>query len=94
MSNVIYKYRLGMPVRGMVELPEPFEILSVHTQRDYICIWVVVPANMPPRRRVNYALVPTGLAEPPGGMEFLGTVLLAGGDLVFHVYVSERTSHA
>lgn len=82
MRRTIWKFILepGKPVM----MPSAC-VLSVHAQHDQICIWAMVNPDTPLSPR-HFNVFGTGhpLPEVPGN--FLGTVLLHGGDLVMHVY--------
>jgi hypothetical protein len=61
------------------------KILSVGVQGEIPMIWAMVnPANPPSPIRVIMML--TGEDMPEGNWDFLGTVLLEGGNYVLHVY--------
>lgn len=84
----IFKYKLlpGEPV----QMPAGAQVISAHEQTGDICVWALVPnpgTKLEPR---NFLVVGTG-HEIPRPMRdwshrFVGTVLLEGGTLVFHVF--------
>ena len=87
-ARVIWKFILtpGEPTR----MPEGARIISVHAQRDDVCLWAEVEPDAAVMRR-RFLVVPTGAPVPRGAAAFLGTVLLKEGALVFHIYSDEET---
>jgi len=83
----IFKYTLDA---GNVELDFPVgaKILTVAGQNDTPCIWAEVDTEAP-TEKVIFEVYGTG-HEIKRGMgidrEHIGTVLLCGGSLVWHVY--------
>lgn len=64
-------------------------VLSAHAQADAICVWAYVLTDTP-LRPVHFNVYPTGADMPDMPGNFLGTVLLRSGSLVFHVYEAPR----
>lgn len=88
MSKTIHKYKLD-PYKNELMLPMFYKFLHLSAQRDDICVWLEVDFDEPSEITCerNYIVVPTGRTViNPKDLPFLGTVLLYGGDLVFHVY--------
>lgn len=85
MSKMIYKYPVEVSEKT-IEMPDDAEILSVHTQRDMVCIWALVDPAKPKVRR-KFFVEPTGMPIKETKMrpKFLGTVFL-GAHFVFHVF--------
>lgn len=81
-KRAIWKFTLtpGQPV-----MMPAGKVLSAHGQHDKICVWAEVDPSTPLRPR-HFNVYGTGhtLPEMPG--YFLGTALIDGGNLVFHVY--------
>ena len=74
-------------------LPKGSKILSTGIQGSDIFIWALVYPNAPfVERRV--IICPTGSALSPAeqNYDFIGTVLLAGGVLVYHVFAEKEVS--
>ena len=78
-------WKITLAPDNVFQVPVGAEILSVHAQRDEICLWMKVDPDAPrePRRFTAYA---TGGEVPDGPMTFLGSVYMHGGSLVFHVF--------
>lgn len=80
--RTIWKFILtpGEPIM----MPEG-KVLSAHAQGTDICIWAYVLPDTP-LREVHFNVFPTGARVPDMPGEFISTVLLHGGQLVFHVF--------
>lgn len=86
----IYKYTLEDPT-STVQMPEGAKVLSAHAQNESVCVWALVDPSKPMTLR-TFKIIGTGWdIEDVTHLEFIGTVLLSGGRLVFHVF--EERSH-
>lgn len=84
----VWKYTLDAKDIQELETPAGSKILSVHAQRDEICIWALVDTFEPGYETRQVYIAPTGRDSGyVEGKVFLGTVLLEGGSLVFHVFI-------
>jgi len=83
----VWKFVLEDP-ETTVQMPAGAEVLSIGVQREQVCLWALVDPLQPvePRR---FVVVGTGW-DVPGHGRFLGTVLLASGELVFHIWEAAR----
>jgi len=82
----IHKY--PMPINRMVSimLPEAARVLTVQVQKGRTCIWAMVDTEM---RMVPREFAWYGTGHPissPRNKEYVGTVQLDGGDLIFHLF--------
>ncbi len=90
MQRVVYKYHVD-PGASAIKAPKmSWQPLSVHVQNGEVFIWALV--NPAEKNIVDHRIVvmPTGQSadyEHFEQMRFLGTVLLEGGALVFHIFV-------
>lgn len=84
----VWKFVIEDP-ETTVSMPKGAKVLHVAEQRGDVCIWAEVDPTMPlePRR---FVVAGTGQMLPVYRGRHLGTVLLAGGALVFHVYEDLR----
>lgn len=86
--KTIHKKTLAVADLQQVAVPEGAGFLSVQVQNGTICLWYSCDTD---RREPSYrkvAMAGTGHdANHCEGLRFLGTVQLAGGALVFHVFV-------
>jgi hypothetical protein len=87
----IWKYPLEVVDSQAVEMPRGATILAVQAQDDVPCIWALVDPEKPVKARTIYTY---GTGHPISNMvslstRHIGTYQIAGGKLVFHVFVSE-----
>lgn len=99
--RAIYKYVLQpcttqtLQVKPLGNLPFKEQVLKVATQDERICVWCLVDQTQP-EREVGIAIVGTGQMLPDYIQKenYVDTVMLAGGVLVFHAFViPEVQSH-
>jgi hypothetical protein len=87
----IYKYQFETTDEFFLQMPEGSRILSVHVQRDKPCMWAAVD---PGRLLIDRRFVVYGTGHPIDPAEydslsFVGTYLLHGGQLVFHLFAEK-----
>ena len=85
----VWKYTLQAVEHQEVLIPYEAKILSVQAQHEGIVLYVLVKTTEPLKERVEIAVYGTGHEIPPAIAEkytFLGTVPLANGNLMFHVF--------
>ncbi len=88
--NTIWKYKLEVVDRQLLQIPVGFEILTVQVQNDEIALWVMVDRNAPPDS-VLIEILGTGNPIPPTPSSlpyrnYTGTVQTNGDALVWHVF--------
>ena len=93
----IYKYDVVEAKNGIIEGPIT-KLLTAQVQHGSIKVWAEVDTTA---ENVKYQVIPIGTGwplDPPVGEQcvldthqYLGSVQLAGGSLVFHVYAKELT---
>jgi hypothetical protein len=84
--RTVYKYFLN-PDITVLALPYGAEVLSVHEQHEQVCLWALVdpdPINGTVDRK--FKTVGTGHDITETNLQFIGSVHLIGGALVFHVF--------
>ena len=90
----IFKYDINAAKGGIIEGPIT-KLLTAQVQYGSIMVWAEVDTDA---ERVKYEIVPVGTGWPldaPNGNcildthQYLDTVQLAGGSLVFHVYAKK-----
>lgn len=87
MKKAIYKY-VVRPDRLKVEMPKGAKVLTAQLQHGEICVWAEVQPDAPTEQR-HFEVFGTGhpMHEDMGtSREYINTVQLEGGALVFHVY--------
>lgn len=67
-----------------IEVPEGAELLTAREQHEQLCVWFKCDPSKPPSKR-RLAICGTGHPAPEGA-RYVGTGLLDGGQLVFHVF--------
>lgn len=82
----IWKFTLD-PYNLNVDMPQGAKILTAREQGDNICIWAEVDQNAIYEKRFFEVfgtgdVLPTDMAT----RKYIGTALLQGGGLVFHIY--------
>ena len=85
----IFKYPLEITDVQVIALPKGAVVLSVGLQFDRLCIWALVDDGVAKEDRIFY-VVGTGHPMPVESMTFLGTVQMAGGMLIWHVFIQDQ----
>lgn len=82
----IYKYHIEVTDEQQVSLPKGAQILTVQTQQEQPCIWVLVDPQMP-TELVTIRVHGTGHDVPDSdNLKYIGTFQMMGGGLVFHTF--------
>jgi len=68
-----------------VEMPEGAEVLTVRLQGGNPMLWARVKPSAPLTRR-RFRWTGTGHPIDPNAGKYIGTLMLAGGRLVFHIF--------
>lgn len=85
----IWKFVMSPDDRQVIEMPIGAVLLSAHVQEDRLCIWAEVnPTGKAYPRTIE--MFATGQPIGEAARKFLGTILFAEGQFVFHVF--ERLS--
>lgn len=81
----IYRYVLKAVDVQDIEMSEGAQVIHVAAQFENICLWAVVDITRPiVKRRIG--VIPTGMDFISEGTQYLGTAMLQGGNLVFHIF--------
>lgn len=90
--HTIWKYELDIGEVLPVEMPRGAKVRYVGMQGDQLCVWAQVDSDQPLVKRV-FAVHGTGHTIRPTAREngtelptYLGTFMMYGGELVFHVF--------
>ncbi len=85
MSTTVWKYPLDLVDEPQViEVPDRAMLVHVADQYGELCVWFEVD---PSRDLVDRWFTVEGTGHPvPDGATWMGTALMAGGQLVWHVY--------
>jgi hypothetical protein len=81
----IFKYVLNVMDEQSILMP-PGDVLCVGVQKGRVCVWALVDPELPPAPR-KFVMVGTGHVCDCDGKNYIGTVQLAGGDLVYHLFL-------
>lgn len=86
MNTEIWKYQLH-PETESFDMPRGANVIAVDVQYGVICLWCEVDTAQPKEQR-KFEVIGTGHKYPAGfeTLEYIGTVKLDGGTLIFHVY--------
>lgn len=85
---VVWKYELKHSVLQKLELPVGYKLLDVQVQRGIPCLWVLVDPKAD-KTPIFIRILGTGEETEHPLKEYAGTFQTNGGDLVFHVFVTE-----
>ena len=66
-------------------MPRGAEVLTVQMQREVLCVWAVVDPDAEKEQR-KFIVYGTGHEYDSIKGEYVGTVQIHGGDLVWHVF--------
>ena len=86
---IIHKFVIHPSATYMLNLPYGSEILSVQNQRETLCAWVRIDDPREQSRIMHtLRIVMTGDEETydTTNLRFLGTVQMAQGSLVLHIF--------
>lgn len=88
MARKIFKYIIS-PSTLEIEAPRSARFLSVEEQHGQIVLYALVDDGVPPQR-YSVDIIGTGHLVPNelDSGNFVGTVKLHNGDLMFHVFAS------
>jgi hypothetical protein len=83
----IYKYPIPMTSKFSLSLPKDSKILTFQAQNNISCIWFSFPANTNEEIFRKFEIYGTGDdIISPYNLEYIGTVQLADGKLVWHLF--------
>ena len=86
MKKVVYKYKLQITkVIQEVVLPLGAQILCIKMQNDELCVWALVDPDQTYNEVVKIRCAGTG-HEITEDVEYIDTVMLLDGELVFHFF--------
>jgi hypothetical protein len=96
MRRIIYKYELEIGDEQVRRIPRNSRLLSIANQQEKLCVWAEIDADaraVPPYDNYKFFIRGTGHVFEDNALlqpTFLGTVLMAGGSLVWHVYYQKE----
>lgn len=83
--KTIYKYEVPVTSGVTVQLPEGARLLCVQMQHGNPCLWAQVDSDAPLETR-SFCWYGTGHQLPHVPGQYVGTVQLNNGALVFHLF--------
>jgi hypothetical protein len=86
--KTIYKYPFEIKDDFVIEMTEDAEILTVQTQKELPCIWVIVNNN-PDLLQITHKFKLFGTGHPmPNNFKgnYVGTFQMYNGNLVYHLF--------
>lgn len=85
--ETVWKYPIPVQDEVVLSVPEGAHPLSVQVQNGELCVWMFVSSDRPLVKRVlRVAGTGHALSSEVRPGKFIGTVQLAAGMLVFHVF--------
>lgn len=82
----VFKQNLEVISTQTITLPKNAKILCVKEQYDKLVLYFEQDTEVSPHKEVKIIIVGTGHQLPELKLEFLDTVMVFGGQLVWHVY--------
>jgi hypothetical protein len=83
--QTVWKYTLPVSDIAMQSMPLNAEVIHVAEQHGQLCMWALVRPSNPQVMR-HFRIAGTGHPISNEIQRHVGSVLLADGDLVFHVF--------
>ena len=90
MVNTIYKYELSVEKEQRLILPLGSRILSVGVQNNFVVLWAEVDRRQTTPEIYIIYTYGTGHDISRQRGKFIGTCLMMGGALVWHVYARKE----
>lgn len=85
MPKTIWKYELDVTDHVQIDLPVTAEPLYLAMQYDRVCLWALVDPDASVSTR-HFRFFGTGQEIDDSDPSYIGTVMMAGGGLVFHLF--------
>ena len=82
----IYKYKLEVIDKQKITLPLNSQILTVQTQGDDVCMWVLIDKGQGIEEMNVIEIIGTGHLMSHDKRKYINTFQLNDGALVFHVF--------
>ena len=85
-TKQVWKWVLFTRDLTTIQVPKGAEFLHVGEQHGSICIWALVNPGETKREERTLRIAGTGHNISNGKFNYIGTVHLEGGELIFHVF--------
>ena len=89
-TKVVFKYVIPANDVATIRMPINSELLTVHAQRNDICLWALVDPDEQRTEDVTFRIAGTGHILANGKFFYIGTVFFAEAQLVFHVFEAKK----
>jgi hypothetical protein len=87
MSRTIWKYTLPITALTTVQwIPQGARFLAIAPQGDSIALWYEIPDPDAEKEKHGFQQFGTGASPIGDHLNYVGTTLHAGGQLVLHTY--------
>lgn len=87
--RTIFKYKLQLAERQLIDMPEGAIMKSVEFQRSELCVWCEIPDDKAKKVARLIRIIGTGHPiDEAESLTFIGTVQQLGGSLVWHIFES------
>ena len=89
MKKKIYKYKLQITDYQEIEVPIGYQILSLDVQDNMPHIWILIDPLQEEKMKLKFSFYATGQDIDCGNMkyiDYIGTVHLCNGSLVYHCF--------
>ena len=82
----VWKYVLAVRDLTTIQVPKGAEFIHAHEQQGQICLWATVDTQETRREERTFRIAGTGHILTNGKFDYVGTVHLDNGLIVFHVF--------
>ena len=86
-------WKFNIPVEGSIAMPKGAQPLAVQIQDGAPCLWTMVDLTQPSALYPIH-VIGTGHPIPDAVGRYVGTFQLAGGSLVFHLFIEMEAQDA
>lgn len=91
--KTIWKYKIAIADKQLIDMPMGAKPLYVGKQDSDIYLWVEIDSSVKTYPR-PISVYGTGHEMPENPGRYVGTFMLGGGALVFHVYDDEASTRS
>jgi hypothetical protein len=94
-ARTIWKFPIDVNVltasfTNVVSIPRGAKFLHCAAQKNSIALWYEIPDPEAPTEQRGFQIFGTGTGPVGDHLSYVGTALLADGELVLHVYETAR----
>lgn len=86
MTQRIFKYELSIEMVQTIEIPKDALITSIQEQHGKLCVWALVDDSHEMENRTFYIYGTGHSIKSHCELEFIDTVQMQGGTLVWHIF--------